>query len=142
MDPIFDVAVPLGPRKESGRSLEDIAQRVHMVLDTRPGQLPWRKDFGCDLEATTGESVTEARLSNIRWQIEQTIMRWIPEVNLVKRVEIDLVRDEGMGIDVADRRIPLAEAAMVRFGVQCSLQVRIDLETKEGPLSLQAHVAE
>ena len=112
-----------------------------MVLDTRPGQLPWREEFGCDLGATAGESITESKLSLIEWRIRQTVERWIPEVQVVG-LRVDLVRDEGMGVDVADRRIPLAEAALVRFGVQCSLQVRMDLETKEGPLSLQATLAE
>ena len=68
---------------------------------------------------------------------------WI-EVSMVKirDIHVDLVRDEGMGVDFADRRIPLAEAALVRFGVQSSIQVRLDLVTKEGALMLQASMSE
>jgi len=141
MKPIIDLAVPLGPRRSSISPLQQIADRVQMVLDTRPGQLPWRDDFGCDLGATVGESITDASLAVIRWRILEAINRWVPEVKVVE-INLDLVRDEGMGVDSADRRIPIAEAALVRFGVQSSIQVRLDLETNEGPLMLQASMSE
>ncbi len=141
MDPIQDLSVPLGPVRSQGASLQQIAQRVQMVLDTRPGQLPWRPDFGCDLGTTVGESITDASLAVVRWRIMDAISRWVPEVTIMD-LQLDLVRDDGMGIDSADRRIPIAEAALVRFGVQSSIHVRLELETVEGPLVLDASVAE
>jgi phage baseplate assembly protein W len=140
-EPINDLAVPLGPNQARGDRLETLAQRVKMVLDTRPGQLPWRKDFGCDLGTMVGEPITEARMSLIQFRITSAIQRWVSDVD-VRGVHVDLVRDEGMGIDVADRRIPLAESALVRFGVRAALQIRLDLMTEAGPLSLDATLAE
>ena len=141
MEPIHDLAVPMGPSRTQVATLEQIAQRVQMVLDTRPGQLPWRSDFGCDLGATVGESITDASLAVIRWRIIDAVTRWVPEVKTVD-LRLDLVRNEGMGVDSADRRIPIAEAALVRFGVQSSIQVRLELETVAGPLVLQANMTE
>jgi hypothetical protein len=88
-----------------------------------------------------GESITDASLAVIRWRIIDAVTRWVPEVKTVD-LRLDLVRDEGMGVDSADRRIPIAEAALVRFGVQSSIQVRLELETVAGPLVLQANMTE
>jgi phage baseplate assembly protein W len=135
MNPLLDPAVPLGPAALSRR--DDIATRVRMVLGTRPGQLPWRPEFGCDLDRFVGQALTNSRLEELAEAVRAAVSRHMPEVDVVDcgvRVETRW----GAPSDNERRSVPIGEAALVRFGVQASLQIELQLETESGPVAIQA----
>lgn len=116
----------------------ELAARVRMVLETRPGTLPWRPDFGCDLAALVGEPATSARMGEVRWKVEQAVRRWVPAVKVARcRVTVVPLREDDAGFAQA----PLAERAVVALGTRALLEVSLELETTLGPMALHAQIA-
>lgn len=138
MRPILNPALPLRAAEPWLGGDAAVAERVRMVLETQPGTLPWRPDFGCDLGGLVGQPATRARLGEVRWRVEQALRRWIPEVR-VARCHVDAVSlragNTGFGPGV-----PLAEGALLALGTQVALDVSVDLETPQGPLLLTAQL--
>jgi phage baseplate assembly protein W len=137
MKPLLDPAVPLGPA--AGTLPDDIATRVRMVLGTRPGQLPWRPDFGCDLDRFVGQPLTQRRLDEIAETVRDAVEKHLPELTL-EECAVRVETRWGAPADTERRFVPIAEAALVRLGVQASIQVELRLQTENGPLALQALV--
>lgn len=114
--------------------------RIRLVLETRPGTLPWRPEFGCDLDSLVGHPATAARISAGRWQIEQALRRWLPELT-VARCTISVLRVEPNSLGAAYTiPVPVAEAALLQPGASASLEIGLELETPDGLLSLHAHL--
>jgi phage baseplate assembly protein W len=137
MNPLLDPAVPLGPA--AALRQDDLAARVRMVLGTRPGQLPWRPTFGCDLDRFVGMPLTASRLDDMATLVRDAIERHMPEVDIIEcgvRVETRW----GAPSDAERRSVPIGEAALVRFGVQAALQIELQLQTETGPVSIQATI--
>ena len=138
MRPILAPALTLSAADPWLRGDDATAERVRMVLETQPGTLPWRPDFGCDLAGLIGQPATSGRLGEVRWRVEQAVRRWVPGVKVARcHVEtaslIDPPPDRPAGV-------PLAEAALMSLGSQVSLEVSLDLETPQGPLLLTAQL--
>jgi len=139
MDPLDHPAVPLGLSRMPADTAQAVATRVRMVLETQPGTLPWRPQFGCDLERFVGEPATTHAVRNLQRTVRASLERWLPEIQ-VRRCEIRLQRPLGHN-DTRPRNVPLAEAALVRLGVQTDLVLDLDLETDEGVLGIQANLS-
>lgn len=137
MKPLLDPAVPLGPAAATRQ--DDVPTRVRMVLGTRPGQLPWRPAFGCDLDRFVGQPLTTSRLEEMAEVVRDAISRHMPEVDVIDcgvRVETRW----GAPSDAERRAVPIGEAALVRFGVQAALQIELQLQTESGPIAIQATI--
>jgi phage baseplate assembly protein W len=134
---IFDPAIPLGERRPWVAGPEALAHRVRAVLETRPGGLPWRPDFGCDLDSLVGYPTTSDLVAEARWRVEAALRRWLPDVE-IRDVAVSAVPVEGSGSSPTDRRVPIAEAALLTMGVQASLYVDIDLVGPDGPMTVSA----
>lgn len=138
MSEMLDPALPLGARDGTVRGDRAFAERIRMILETRPGTLPWRPDFGCDLDDLIGQPATPQRVNEARWRVEHALRRWLPEVKVLS-CHVQLSRLEGSaGEDLRRREVPLAESALLALGMQAALEVLLDVETPLGPLSLQA----
>ena len=118
---------------------EALTARVRMVLETRPGRMPWRPDFGCDLEGLAGQPATGATLQLARMRIEESLRRWVPDVE-IRRVEVRFATSEGAGLGRSTPEVPAAEAALMKIGAQGWMDVRLDLVGELGPLRLNAAV--
>ena len=138
------VSVPLQSRAPGISNDEalhrHVADRVRMVLGTRPGRLPWKPSFGCDLDSFVGEPVTPQARNEIRRRIEHAISRWLPEIKVVK-CDVQMRHQAPQLAGGRDRAIPLAEAALLRLGPMGALEVQLSLETEYGAMSMQAMVA-
>ncbi|MFM2248136.1 MAG: Baseplate wedge protein gp25 [Pseudomonadota bacterium] len=137
MKPLLDPAVPLGPAAATRQ--DDVPTRVRMVLGTRPGQLPWRPTFGCDLDRFVGQPLTTSRLEEMAEVVRDAVARHMPEVDVIDcgvRVETRW----GAPSDAERRAVPIGEAALVRFGVQAALQIELQLQTESGPIAIQATI--
>ena len=99
--------------------------------------MPWRPDFGCNLSTLVGQPATPQRLNEARWRVEESLRRWIPEVE-VTHCQVNVV-PLTTGAGIRDRRdLPLAETALLSLGTQAALEVLIDVETSAGVLAVQA----
>jgi len=134
--PIFDPALPLGHRRPFLAGEDALACRIRTVLETRPGDVPWRPDFGCELSALVGQPATTQRLNEARWRVEEAIRHWIPEATLV-RCDVRVVVLDAGARGRHPRSVPLAESALLSLGSQAALEVELDVETEAGPLSIE-----
>lgn len=137
MTEILDPALSLGQRDPFVRGDRAFAERIRMILETRPGTLPWRPDFGCALDDLIGQPATPQRLGEARWRVENALRKWLPDIKVLS-CQVQLARIEGGNQDVRQRGVPLAESALLALGMQAALEVLLDVETPSGPLSLQA----
>ena len=111
--------------------------RVRMILETRPGTLPWKPDFGVDLSRLVGSPLTQTNIEAVKTEISSAMETWAPDIEVLS-LEVQAVTDLGAAAGARDRTIPLAEGALVRLGTQASLQVEMALRTEEGDLNLSA----
>ena len=133
---MLDPALPLGERQPHLGPEEALAERIRMVLETRPGKLPWRREFGCDLASLVGQPATVQRLNEARWRIEEAMRRWIRDAEIV-RCRVKVATDESAGMR-SFRSVPLAESALMSFGGQAVLEVELDVKTDLGDVAVQA----
>jgi phage baseplate assembly protein W len=90
MKPLLDPAVPLGPAAATRQ--DDVPTRVRMVLGTRPGQLPWRPTFGCDLDRFVGQPVTTSRLEEMAERQREMLEKRIQEDQKKQQAERERAR--------------------------------------------------
>jgi phage baseplate assembly protein W len=130
------LAVPLVRRGPAASRAERLEARLRLVLETRPGRLPWRPDFGCDLAALVGEPATPQNLGRAKYQVDQALARWLPDVRVV-RCEVAL---RPILASVAPTGAPVGEGALLSLGTQAVLHVHLDLDTALGPVQVSADV--
>ncbi len=133
--PAANPALSLAPVRETTDPIGGLAHRIRMVLETPPGRLPWRPDFGVDLDGVAGGPATTTRLDEARLRILAALERWLPDVT-VRSCEVGLAALERM--DPSDRTIPTAERALAGQAVGATLELRLVLETDVGPVSFEA----
>lgn len=114
-----------------------LAERVRLILETRPGKVPWRQDLGCDLDRIVGKTLTPERLSDAQWRIQAALEDFLPGVS-VSRIDIHVRSD--LGADMSSRRLPVAEASLVPYGSHSALEIDLELQTRGGPVRLQMEV--
>jgi hypothetical protein len=134
---ILHPAVPLGAARPRQQGLDALESRLRLVLETRPGRLPWRPDFGCDLVNLQGEPATPANLSRAAFVVEVALQRWLPDVK-VQRCEVRA--DPLPSPHGRDPSTPAGEGALLSLGVHAELRVELDLFTALGPLHVSAAV--
>lgn len=130
----FDPAMPLGERRPWRAPGEALADRVRMVLETRPGQIPWRPEFGCDLDDISGHCATPQLISYVEWKVRGAVGRWLKDVK-VKKCQVQVVNSNQ---GARHRTVPAAEAALMSVGSQANLVVALELQGPDGPASLTA----
>ena len=59
-----------------------VASSIRQILMTRPGELPWRPDFGVDLEQYRHRGATEVMASALANEISEAIARFEPRVSI------------------------------------------------------------
>lgn len=116
---------------------ERISERLQIVLNTRPGQIPWRPDFGCDLSSLVGRPATANNLSEARGRVTSALSRSLPDVEF-ERCEVRVSERRGAGDELRHPTIPLAEAALLSLGVQAGLEVVLEVRVPEGRVSVSA----
>jgi phage baseplate assembly protein W len=139
MNVIFDPSVPVGNDRPWIDAEAALATRVRMVLETQPGTLPWRPDFGCDLAELVGYPATSQLLSQAEWRIQAALRKWIPDATL-DRVQVKIVPATNTSQMTRHASVPIAEAALLTLGVQAALHVDIELTGPRGPVGLSATI--
>ncbi|RAY96048.1 phage baseplate protein [Enterobacter cloacae] len=62
---------------------EDIAQSMRILFCTLPGERIMRENFGCDLNQFLFSSITNSLLSDIEQQIQNSVLRFEPRVQII-----------------------------------------------------------
>jgi len=87
----------------------DVAQALHLILSTVPGERPMRPEFGCDVHAYAFDVIDGAALGQNERTVRRALERWEPRVDVIA-VDFNLDRqDDGyLEIDVtyAIRDVP------------------------------------
>ena len=132
-------SVPLGAMRPYQSTEEALVDRISLVLQTRPGQIPWRPEFGCQLEEMLGAQASGSQVVQARYAIQQALGRFLPDIE-VAGVRVRVVPMEGSRDRFKLAEIPIAERALVGAGAGAVLQVDVDIETDAGILTIQALV--
>lgn len=135
--PYDDLAMVLGGA-DRRTPAERLADRLRLVLETEPGSLPFSPTFGVDLTGLVGGSAVQSRLEEARMRIVAALEQWLPDAQIVE-LKVDLVesrasRKRGAGV-------PIAEAAMASRVVSQALEIRIAVQTPDGPVHFDATLA-
>jgi len=113
-------------------------KRVALVLETRPGTIPWRPKFGCDLASLVGVPATEDLVREARDRVIAAVKEWVPQVKIVS-CEVGVVPIAGRGATAA-RTTPVAESALLGLGVDAALELDLELQGPDGRLNMTASV--
>jgi phage baseplate assembly protein W len=140
MSRIFDPQLGLDAQRPWLDGDRALATRIRMVLETRPGHVPWRPTFGCDLAGLVGFPVTRGLLEHARGKVETALRDWIRDAELV-RVEVHAVPSEGGRMSNVPRTVPTAEAALLAMGVAAMLEIDVEMKSPDGYVSVSAVVA-
>lgn len=133
---VFDPTIPLGkPRPWLTAEAANIA-RLRTILETRPGEVPWRPDFGCDLHDVVGANATPQVVNDVRWRIRSAIKKWMPDVEVLQ-VHVTVVSAGG---SVSGRNVPIGESALMSLGVQAALHVDVEVQGEDGVYAVSATV--
>ena len=135
MKKIMHPSLTMGSRKPFLNRTEESLTRIDMVLKTRPGQLPWNPDFGCDLTNLVGESATEERISYTRDQVAFALGEWLPSAT-VHNCDVHLVTGQGDVVTYRDHTVPVAESALVALGTDARLELKLDIEVENEIIEL------
>lgn len=127
MKKIMHASLTMGSRKPFLHRTEESLTRIDMVLKTRPGQLPWNPEFGCDITDLIGESATEERISATQDEVERSLRAFLPSASVLS-CEVHLVTGEGQVVAYRDQSVPTAESALVALGTDARLELRLDIE--------------
>lgn len=133
-----DLALRLVPPLRAPSAASELASRVRLVLETRPGQLPYLPEFGCDLEGLLGATASEPRLAEVKLRIVGALQRFVPGV----RVRSCEVRSTPIGRAGASWRdhAPIAEVALASAGISSRLEVHVVVETDDGPIEIETEL--
>ncbi len=134
----FSPAIPLDEARPWSAGQEALAHQVRMVLETRPGQLPWRPEFGCDLEEIVGYCATPDVVSFARSRVRSALRRSLRGVT-VTRCDVRVVSNDAQGF-LGERSLPAAEAALTPVGVSASIFVDLEIQGPAGTVSMSANL--
>ncbi len=127
-------ALPLGNRPRRLSDDDALAERVRMVLETRPGSMPFRPDFGCELDEVVGEMATAQAVSRAKAAVSSALATWLPDVE-VAAVTVRVVPRGATYGELRLPEIPIAERALLALGTQADLEIGVELRTA-GPGSV------
>lgn len=132
---MFRLDVPLGAHTNALQG--GSAQRIAMVLETRPGTIPWRPDFGCDFRDLVGLPATESLVTKAEWRVRQALGRWVPDAEVL-RVEVTLVPVGGAAGGFSTG--PIAENSLLSMGIQAAIEIEVEVRTADGVVSVASLV--
>ncbi|MFT4976222.1 MAG: phage baseplate assembly protein W [Myxococcota bacterium] len=139
MKKLLHPSLALGAHKPYMSPEEGLVTRIQIVMETRPQQLPWNPEFGCDLSSLLGHAATPQRINEARFRIEGAVRKWLPGMEL-KDCRVNAVTNLGTVGAHRERQIPIAESALVALGTEARLEVELDIETEAGIMSVEAAI--
>ena len=130
---VLPLSVPCGTPHVPQQAFARVAGEIRLVLETEPGTIPWRPEFGCPLSSLSGMAATPDVLSRARFHIESAFSRFLPHITIL-RCDVQVRRVAGS----ADHSypIPAAESALLGLGTQADILILLEVQAPEGQFSL------
>jgi phage baseplate assembly protein W len=130
---VLPLSVPCGTTHVPQQAFARVAGEIRLVLETEPGTIPWRPEFGCPLASLSGMSATPDVVAKARFHVESAFARFLPHLTIL-RCDVQLRRVAGS----ADHSfpIPAAESALLGLGTQVDILILLDVQAPEGQFSL------
>lgn len=80
---------PIGPRPDgAGVALtaheRNIAECIHLILNTQPGERPMLPEFGCPLQDLVFETNVPATRFKAEAMVQKALRKWEPRIDLQK----------------------------------------------------------
>ena len=132
-------SMTLGARKPYLNSTEAILSRLDILLNTHPGDLPWKPKFGCQLTDLVGEAATTERVDMTRGNVRRAINVWLTDAKL-NNCDVHLITGQGSVIHHREPNVPVAESALVAMGTEAHLEVKLDIEVEDESLEVAAEL--
>ena len=89
---------------------EGVRQAVWIILGTAPGERMMRPDFGCGIHRYVFSPADVRTLGQIRFQVEDSLRRWEPRIEL-DRVEVEpAAEQEGQLLIRIDYRVKATDS--------------------------------
>lgn len=118
--------------------LDALVDRVRILLETRPGTLPYAPRLGCDLDGLARGAVTPSRIAETQARIDGVLSRGLPS-GVLGGTEVRV--SSVSAATAAGGPVPFAERALASTGARATLEVRVQLRTESGPVTLDASLA-
>ncbi|MFI6294782.1 GPW/gp25 family protein [Nonomuraea sp. NPDC050790] len=92
----FPVSVDRTGSIELATSEREIAQSIHLILGTSPGERPMRPEFGCAIHDLVFAPANAGTAGLISHEVRQALERWEPRI-VLQDVQVGFGRvDEGI----------------------------------------------
>ncbi len=72
------------------QDLKDIRESLQILFSTQPGERLMRPDYGCDLQSSIFENISEALIAKLATQIEDSILR---DETRIELTSVEIKRD-------------------------------------------------
>lgn len=118
-----------------------LRQRISIILNTAPGQVPWRPEFGCRLWSLMGQPTTAQHLAEVRWSIEDALSRWLRGAQLEECKIHLLPRGMGSWAGLQSAELSPAEVGLLHLGSEVTLRVELLIRTRAGRLRTHVHLS-
>lgn len=132
---IQHLSLTLGARRPYMNKIDSTMGRLAVVLHTPKGHLPWRSNFGCDLDQSLGRPASDELQNEIQNSVKRAVKKWIPDTKIIR---CDVVLQTA-SLNVREHReptIPLAESALVSMGTDVHAEVVLEAEVEGEPLEI------
>jgi len=132
-------SLTLGSRKPFQDATQTALTRIDIILNTRPGDLPWNSEFGCDVTDLVGESATPARVESTKGEVERALGKWLPNAKL-HSCDVQLVSGLTGVVSHRESNIPTAESALASAGTDARLELKLDIEVEDQMIELGSEI--
>jgi len=72
---------------------QDVAEAIHIILGTNPGERVMRPDFGAGLKAFVFEPINTSTIESLKTRVREALVDWEPRID-VEKVEATTDRAE------------------------------------------------
>ena len=128
-------ALVLGGTQALPTRRESLEYRLLALLRTTPGDLPWRPDFGCDLQRFVGKPLAPGMEGEIQWLVQEAIAGWLPDLQ---------VTDVAVQVTVLHRPdrmqghagLPVGRALLF-LGTQVGVRIRMKVRDTHGTTTVE-----
>ena len=132
-------SLTLGARKPYQDATQTALTRIDIILNTRPGDLPWNSEFGCDVTDLVGESSTPERVENTKGKVEKALGKWLPNA-ILHSCDVQLVNGLSGVVTHREANVPTAESALASSGTDARLELKLDIEVEDKLLELGSEI--
>jgi hypothetical protein len=117
--------------------LETLVERARLILETRPGTMPWAPRIGVDLDDLAQGAASPGRMARARNTLEDALRAGLPE-GALQDVEVRVADVEAA--TAAGAPIPFAERALASAGARATLEVRVRLRCRGTTVTLASRM--